>query len=99
MNASRTDLARMALSGLRPAERRSLLQEFQETPRQIAQAQEDKAILLTQKEASHFLGVSRQTMFRWTVAGVVSAVVINGVRRFRRTDLEQLALTGTGGAT
>lgn len=97
MSASRTDLARMALEGLRPAERRALLRDFLD-PRLTAQALEEKAILVTQKEASRFLGVSRQTMFRWGVAGVVSPVVINGVRRFRRSDLEQLARTGTGGA-
>jgi hypothetical protein len=98
MSASRTDLARMALEGLRPAERRALLRDFLESPRPTAQALEEKAILVTQKEASRFLGVSRQTMFRWGVAGVVSPVVISGVRRFRRSDLEQLARTGTGGA-
>ena len=99
MSGSRLDLARMALEGLRTHERQSLLREFLTTPRQNAPVATEQAILLNQKEASRYLGISRQTMYRWAVAGVVSPVVINGVHRFRRSDLDQLARAGTGGAS
>lgn len=47
---------------------------------------------ITIQEASQLLGISRYTLVRWAKKGhVASRLTPTGVRRFRRSDIEELA--------
>ncbi len=48
-------------------------------------------ILVTQAQAARLLGVSRITVYRMVQEGELEPVIIRGMRRYRREDLERIA--------
>jgi excisionase family DNA binding protein len=51
----------------------------------------DLSDLLTPAEAAHFLGVTPNTVTRWSRAGKISAIqTMGGHRRFRRSEIERV---------
>jgi excisionase family DNA binding protein len=48
-------------------------------------------LLLTQKQASHLLGVSRFTIWRMTQDGELHPVRLHGTYRYRRAEIEKVA--------
>ena len=50
--------------------------------------------LLTVRQTMELLGVTRSTIYRWEQSGILMAVRIGGVVRFRRADLERLMNSG-----
>ncbi len=76
-----------------PGARRAAVAALERKPEPRAPAPDvaDRPMLLTQRDAARLLGLSRQTIFRWSRVGILSPVVIAGVRRYRYADLEKLA--------
>ena len=76
-----------------PGARRAAVAALERKPEPRAPATEpgDRPMLLSQRDAARLLGLSRQTIFRWSRVGILSPVVIAGVRRYRYADLEKLA--------
>lgn len=54
-------------------------------------------LLFTQAQAARLLNVSRATIFRMTRNGELHPILIRGLRRYRRADLEEIACKGTAG--
>ena len=50
--------------------------------------------LLTVRQTMELLGVTRSTIYRWEQSGILTAVRIGGVVRFRRADLDRLMSSG-----
>ncbi len=51
---------------------------------------DQQAVLLTEGEVARVLRVSGRTVRRWAAVGVIPAVQIGGVRRFRVRDIDAL---------
>ncbi len=47
--------------------------------------------LLTIDEAAKLLSVSKMTLYRWDLNGILKKVEIGGKRRYRKSDTERLA--------
>jgi len=47
--------------------------------------------LLTVDEAARLLSVSKMTLYRWDKSGILKKVEIGGKRRYRKSDIENLA--------
>ena len=56
-------------------------------------------LLVSASEAGRVMSASRQSIWRWTRDDILSAVVIGGMKRYRMSDLQQLAQTGAKGRT
>jgi hypothetical protein len=76
-----------------PDARRAAVAALERKPEPRAPVPEpaERPMLLSQRDAARLLGLSRQTIFRWSRLGILSPVVIAGVRRYRYADLEKLA--------
>lgn len=47
--------------------------------------------LLTIDEAARLLSVSKMTLYRWDLNGILKKVEIGGKRRYRKSDIDRLA--------
>ena len=76
-----------------PGARRAAVSALERKPEPRTPAPEpaERPMLLSQRDAARLMGLSRQTIFRWSRVGILSPVVIAGVRRYRYADLEKLA--------
>ena len=72
-------------------QRKLIMDVLDGKPRPEPKSSEEKAVLLSQKQAAKLLGMSRSTVWRMTRAGQLTTVEVNGRARYRRIDLEQLA--------
>ena len=80
-----------------PGARRAAIAALERKPEPRAPAPEpgERPLLLSQRDAARLMGLSRQTIFRWSRIGILPTVVIAGVRRYRLADLERLAQGAT----
>lgn len=51
--------------------------------------------LLRPEDAAEYLGVSPRTLARWQSAALLIPVDVEGMKRYRRTDLDEFAATRT----
>ena len=58
-------------------------------PNPISAASSDQ--LLTIDEAAKLLSVSKMTLYRWDLNGILKKVEIGGKRRYRKSDIDRLA--------
>lgn len=74
---------------------KSFAQTILEGAKQIAMQEAEAAKttdqLMTIDEASKLLDVSKMTLHRWDQNGILKKVWIGGKRRYRKSDIEQLA--------
>ena len=56
-----------------------------------AEAAASRDELLTIGEAAKLLHVSKMTLYRWDQSGILKKVEIGGKRRYRKSDIENLA--------
>lgn len=84
--ASEPEPKRRGAYGPRPTTTRDLGPAFAERG-----VRTDRDELLTPAEAAHFLGVTPNTVTRWSRAGKISAIqTMGGHRRFRRSEIERV---------
>lgn len=69
----------------------TLLEGAKEIAMQEAEAAKTTDQLMTIDEASKLLEVSKMTLHRWDQNGILKKVWIGGKRRYRKSDIEQLA--------
>jgi len=89
MKKTTSQIVRVALGGdrtVRPDLRDAALSMLSEKGQGIL-----LPLLLTQAQASRSLNVSRSTLFRMVRDGELEPVMVRGLRRYRREDLERIA--------
>lgn len=55
----------------------------------------EESLLITQQEAYGLLGIGRTSFYNLTKEGIISAVQIGGIPRYRRSDIQEIAGKGT----